>query len=256
MEIIKSTSNQIAKYVRSLATKKARDEAGTFIIEGEKFIGEIVALWEVELVAASESFAKANNLAKYRSGQLHVMSDHVFASISDVKQPQGVLAVVRKKKYDLGEMLKAETPLLLLLEDMQDPGNIGTILRVAYSLGVHGIILSPSCADIYSPKVVRSTAGSIFHVPFVIANLQETINVLKDRGIRIYAAKAGAEHSLYHMDFRMPTAFLIGNEAHGLSNKIVAMADDAVSIPIKSESLNASVACSILIYEAARQRNG
>ncbi|MDR2182830.1 MAG: RNA methyltransferase [Clostridiales bacterium] len=260
MEIITSTSNQVAKYVRSLSTKRARDTSGTFVAEGAKFVEEVAACraksWEIELVAASDSFAKANNLAKYQAAKLHIMTDRVFASISDVKQPQGVLAVVRQKKYGLDEMLGAENPLLLLLEDIQDPGNLGTILRIAHGLGSHGIILSADCADIYSPKVVRSSAGSIFHVTFATAHLQETITALKSRGIRVFAAKSQARRNLHQQDFRRPTAFVVGNEARGLSDEIAAASDAAVSIPAKSESLNASVACGILVYEAMRQRSG
>ena len=254
MEIITSTSNQIAKYVRSLGTKKARDEAGTFVVEGEKFVAEIANPWEIELLVASESFVRANDLAKYRSAQLHVASDRVFASMSDVKHPQGLLAVARRRKYDMQDILKPKNPLMLLLEDMQDPGNLGTILRIAHGLGVCGVILSPSCADVYSPKVVRSSAGSIFHVPFVTAHIREAITTLKAEGIRIFAAKAEAKHSLHQLDFCVPTAFIIGNEAKGISYEIAALADEAVSIPAKSESLNASVACGILVYEAVRQR--
>ena len=255
MEIITSTSNQIAKYVRSLSAKKARDAYGVFIVEGEKFVAEIGEAWEIELVAASESFARVNPLEKYGAVRQYVAKDHVFASMSDVKQPQGLLAVVRQRQYVLKDMLKAENPLLLLLEDMQDPGNLGTILRIAHGLGVHGVIMSENCTDVYSPKVVRSSAGSIFHVPFVTAHMQEAINLLKIRNISIFAAKAEAQHSLHQLDFRGPTAFLIGNEARGLSREIAALADNDVSIPAKSESLNASVACGILVYEAARQRD-
>ena len=254
MEIITSTSNQIAKCVRSLSAKKARDAHGVFIVEGEKFVTEIAEAWEIELVMASESFARSNPMEKYGSARQYVASDRVFASMSDVKQPQGLLAVVRQKQYAVEDMLKAKNPLLLLLEDIQEPGNLGTILRIAHGLGAHGVIMSENCADVYSPKVVRSSAGSIFHVPFAIMCLHEAITAFKSRSIRIFAAKAEAKHSLHQLDFRGPTAFLIGNEAKGLSHEIAALADNDVAIPTKSESLNASVACGILVYEAARQR--
>jgi len=256
MKIITSTSNQIAKYIRSLTLKKVRDTIGTFIVEGEKFISEVAAPWEIELVVASESFAIDNYTDRYANMQLHIASDHVFSSISDVKQPQGLLAVVRQRQFALDGMLTTKNPLLLLLEDMQDPGNLGTILRIAHGLGADGIIMSPNCADIYSPKVVRSSAGSIFHVPFATAHLPNAINALKSREIRIYAAMSDAKHNLHQQDFRNGTAFLIGNEANGLSRDIAALADDVVSIPVQSESLNASVACGILVYETMRQRNG
>ena len=254
MEIITSASNKIAKHVRALAAKKTRDASGTFVVEGEKFVAEIAGGWETELVVVSESFAKANCLKKYHTAPLHVVGDRVFASISDVKQPQGVLAVVRQRVFDINDMLTAPNPLLILLEDMQDPGNLGSILRIAHGLGACGVILSENCADVYGPKVVRSSAGSVFHVPFVTAHLPAAIATLKGHGVRIFAAKGGTAHQLHQLDFCAPTAFIIGNEAKGLSAEIAALADAEVSIPVKSESLNAAVACGILVYEAWRQR--
>jgi len=251
MEIITSSSNKIAKHVRALiSSKKARDEAGAFVVEGEKFVGEIPAGWDVELTMVSESYAKANGTRQ----DCYIASDSVFASVSDVKQPQGVLCIVRQKEYGLDELLVNENPLLILLEDMQDPGNLGTVLRIAHGLGACGVVLSPSCADVYSPKAVRSSAGSVFHVPFVMADLPNAIAVLKDRGIHVFATKADARQGLHELDFCKPSAFLVGNEARGLSENIAALADCDVKIPIKAESLNASMACGILVYEAMRQR--
>jgi len=251
MEIITSTSNKIVKNVRALKAKKARDENGAFIVEGEKFVQEIAAPWEIDFLVISEGFAGKLPSKPPR----HVVAQHVFASISDVVQPQGVLAVVRQRTYQLDDMLTAKNPLLLMLEDMQDPGNLGAVLRITHGLGFCGVVLSENCADVYNPKVIRSSAGSIFHIPFVTADLTQVIITLKSRNINIFAAKADAEHVLYDLDFRGGTAFLIGNEARGLSDKIAGLADFDVSIPTKSESLNASVACGILAYEAFRQRS-
>ena len=257
MEIITSASNKIVKYVRALAaTKKARDESDAFVVEGAKFVSEIGDGWETELVVVSESFAKANCLKKHRAAPLYVTSDRVFASISDVKQPQGVLAVVRQRVYAIDDMLMAENPLLILLEDMQDPGNLGAVLRLTHGLGACGVILSDNCVDVYNPKVVRSSAGSIFHIPFARLHLPTAITALKDRGVRVFAAKGDGLHQLHRLDFCAPTAFVIGNEARGLSAEIAALADADVGIPTKSESLNAAVACGILVYEAFRQRSG
>jgi len=252
MDIITSTSNQIVKYIRALKAKKARNESGTFVVEGEKFVREIAAPWEVEFFVVSEDNAEKN----FSAVRHFVVSNRIFESISDVVQPQGVLAVVRQRAYVLDDMLNAETPLFLLCEDVQDPGNVGAILRIAHGLGFCGVVLSEGCADVYSPKVIRSSAGSALHVPFVTMPLPLAIATLKSRSVDIFATKASAKHMLFHLDFRPPTAFIIGNEAKGLSKDILALADSDVSIPIQSESLNASVACGILAYEAFRQRNG
>jgi len=251
MEIITSVSNKIVKHVRALKAKKARDESKNFIVEGEKFVLEIAAPWKIEFLVVSEGYA-----GKVPNGPVcYVVAQHVFASVSDVVQPQGVLAVVQQRNYQLEDMLKAKNPLLLMLEDMQDPGNLGAVLRIAHGLGFCGVVLSENCADVYNPKVIRSSAGSIFHIPFAIASLPQAIATLKARNVSIFAAKAAAEHILYDLDFRGGTAFLIGNEARGLSGEMLGLADLDVGIPTKAESLNASVACGILAYEAFRQRN-
>jgi len=251
MEIITSTSNKIVKHMRALKAKKARDEGGVFIVEGEKFVQEIATPWEIEFLITSEDYGGTLPVKPQR----YMVARYVFASISDVVQPQGVLAVVRQRAYQLDNVLGGKAPLLLMLEDMQDPGNLGAVLRIAHGLGFCGVILSENCADVYNPKVIRSSAGSIFHIPFVTADLTQAIITLKNRNINIFAAKAEAGHVLYDLDFHGGTAFLIGNEARGLSDEIADLADFDVSIPIKSESLNASVACGILAYEAFRQRN-
>ena len=253
MEIITSVSNKIVKYARSLKAKKARDESGSFIVEGEKFVREIAAPWEIEFLMISEE-----NVAGMRvSGipKCYVVARHVFAAISDVVQPQGVLAVVRQRTCSLEEVIGAKNPLLLLLEDMQDPGNLGAVLRIAHGLGFCGVVMSDGCADVYNPKVIRGSAGSIFHISFVTASMAQAAAALKSRNVNVFAAKATAEHALFNLDFCGPTAFMIGNEARGLSEEAAALADMDVRIPIKAESLNASVACGILAYEAFRQRS-
>ena len=184
------------------------------------------------------------------------MSDTVFAHVSDTKTPQGILAVVRRMEYTAEDIL-GETPHVLVLENIQDPGNLGTILRAGEGAGVTGIVMDANTADIYNPKVIRSTMGSVLRMPFVyVENLHETLEELKKKKIRLFAAHLQGKHAYDQEDYTGPAAFLIGNEGNGLTEETAAMADTYIRIPMEGrvESLNAAVAASVLMFEAARQR--
>ncbi|MCL2397397.1 MAG: RNA methyltransferase [Defluviitaleaceae bacterium] len=254
MDIITSNSNKIVKHVRALHTKKGRTTAGAFLVEGAKFVGEIAPPWEIEFIAASQSFAKSHGLKTYGNTHTYIVADHIFTTMCDAVTPQGILAVVKQRTFGVSDVLQNQNPLLLILDEINDPGNLGAMLRIAHGLGLCGVILSENCADVYNPKVVRSSAGSVFHAPFAVAPLPEAVAHLKARNITVFAACASAENSLYNLDFRGPSAILIGNEARGLRDNALQRVDEHVKIPIVSESLNASVACGILAYEAFRQR--
>lgn len=256
MEIITSASNKIVKYVKGLHGKKERTAEAAFLAEGAKILAEIKQPWEIQMVVASKTFAAthADDLEKYADQAktpLHVVADQIFPG--DAVTPQGLLAVVKQRTFGPQEAICGECPLVLVLEEISDPGNLGTMLRIAHGLGL-GVVLSPNCADVFSPKVVRSSAGSLFHVPFTIMPVDKAAAFLKSHGIAIFAATAAASDALYHLDFRRPAAILIGNEARGISDKTLSLADYHVKIPAIAESLNASVACGILAYEATRQR--
>ena len=254
MEIITSASNKIVKYIRALHSKKGRAAADAFLVEGAKFVGEIAAPWEIEFMVFSASYAKGKNMSKYGNCPFYIVADRIFPSLVDATSPQGVFAVVKQRKFAMDDIFATENPLLLLLEEINDPGNLGTMLRIAHALGLSGLALSENCADVYSPKVIRSSAGSVFHVPFVIAPLARVAHALAAHNVAIFAATASAQNPLYNLDFTRPAAFLIGNEARGLSREALQLTNTHVKIPIFSESLNASVACAMLAYEAFRQR--
>ncbi|MDE5933982.1 MAG: RNA methyltransferase, partial [Lachnospiraceae bacterium] len=170
---------------------------------------------------------------------------------------QGILCVVRQFSYVLESMLEAENPLLVLLEDIQDPGNLGTIFRAGEGAGVTGILMSNNSVDIYNPKTIRSTMGSIYRMPFLYTEqLTEVIGKLREKKIAVYAAHLRGAVTYDTCDHTRGTAFLIGNEANGLRDETADAADVSVKIPMAGqvESLNAAVAASILLYEAARQR--
>ena len=157
----------------------------------------------------------------------------------------------------LEDILEAEDAHLLVLDNLQDPGNLGTILRTAEGAGVTGIIISKESVDIYNPKVIRSTMGSIYRVPFVyVEDLKEAIAKVKAHGIFTYAAHLDGKNSYDKEDYTKKTAFLIGNEGNGLRKEIADLADTWIRIPMQGqvESLNAAIATSVLMFETARQR--
>ena len=166
------------------------------------------------------------------------------------------MAVVKMKNNSLSDML-AGNPLLILVENLQDPGNLGTILRMGEGAGVTGVIMSPNTVDIYNPKTIRSTMGSIFRVPFVyVQDFNEAVTQCQKSGVKVYAAHLDGKNTYLGEDYSTPTAFLIGNEGNGLTDGITKQADTLIRIPMQGEveSLNAAIACTILTYEAVRQR--
>ena len=260
--MITSHSNKGIKEVIQLIQKaKERKEKKLFVVEGIKMFLEAPADRIVK-VYASESFAGQapaacqEKLAEL-SGCYELVADDVFRKMSDTKTPQGILCVVRQFSYELENILAPENPLLVLLEDIQDPGNLGTIFRAGEGAGVTGILMSSSSVDIYNSKTIRSTMGSIYRMPFLYTErLTEIIEKLREKKIAVYAAHLRGAEIYDARDYVHGTAFLVGNEANGLRDETADAADASVKIPMvgKVESLNAAVAASILLFEAARQR--
>lgn len=186
-----------------------------------------------------------------------LISDAVCRHLSDTRTPQGVTALVKKQETPLEEILAGdENPCLFLLENLQDPGNMGTILRTSEGAGVSGIIINRESVDPYNPKVIRSTMGAIFRMPFVVVDdFEDVLRRLKEEGVRTFAAHLDGE-DFYRQDYRGGCAFFIGNEGNGLSENLAARADGRIRIPMKGqvESLNAAVAATVLMYETLRQR--
>ena len=269
---------QSFKDVKNLIkSKKARDEQGLFVTEGIKIFSE-TPMDRVEAVFATAAFANEHPemIARIPAGTeriLDVRADR-FAGISDTKSPQGIIAVVRKKKYTLADIFgnagsgctdsgpdmgaaKGAAPLIVVLENLQDPGNAGTILRTAEAAGVSGVILTEGSVDLYNPKVIRSTMGCIFRMPhLVVASADELLPELRAAGITTYAAHLRGSISHFEGDYTGGTAFFIGNESRGLSDELSGKLDVLMKIPMsgKVESLNAAMAAGILMYEAKRQR--
>ena len=255
-------NKEIKETAALLARKKERDRRGLFVVEGPKMFGE-APMERIERVYLAQS-AAAQMYEKYGdrlSGlSCETVSDEVFVRMSDTKTPQGILCLVRQQHYNIEEILrenKEKQMLFIMLEDIQDPGNLGTIFRTAEAAGADGVIMSSWTADIYNPKTIRSTMGSVYRVPFFhVDQMEEAVRRLQKAGVAVYAAHLGGTAAYDACDYQKSTAFLIGNEAKGLREETAACADARITIPMagKVESLNAAVASSILLFEAARQR--
>lgn len=278
MEIISSKDNKRIKYIRSLLEKGGiRKKNHSFVVEGIKLVDEALEYGNVLDIIVSESLYEeivSGDLARNgllsdngkhiikqvkQGTSLTVVSDAVFKSVSETITPQGILAEVEMPKHRLLEENFLEIAYekkgkikLLILEDTADPGNLGTIMRTAEAAGVTGVIMGKGTVDIFNPKVVRSTMGSIFRLPFAyVDDLKAVILRLKRDGISFYATHLKGKESYRDISYSDKAGILIGNEARGLSDEIANLADTYVIIPMqgKVESLNAAVAAALMMYE-------
>lgn len=263
MEVISSRSNKKIKNLVLLMNKaKERKSRNIFIAEGSKMFMEAPGE-KIREVYLSRTFFKeeANGSSKLwekiSKTEYQIIEDDIFRSISDTSTPQGILFAMERFSYSEEELLQKKNPLFMILENIQDPGNLGTIMRTAEAAGVSGVIMTSNTVDIYNHKTIRSTMGAIYRMPFIYTeDIGKTIFHMKENGITIYAAHLGGEKNHVDPDYNMGSAFLIGNEGNGLTEEIIKYADLLIKIPMagQAESLNAAVAASILMYEAVRQR--
>lgn len=267
--MITSTSNQqIKNIVKLQKSSKSRKEQQVFLVEGIRMFQEIPESLLVKAYVTEEWVERLP--AVWEEGrQYEIISSGVLREISDTQTPQGILAVVRQQMYQREELLgqdlgtdgkmseeKGNVPCVLVLENLQDPGNLGTILRTAEGAGVTGVMMSRDTVDIYNSKVVRATMGAIFRMPFRYEeSIWDGVEWLKTQGICCYAAHLDGT-CFYDYDFQRPCCFLIGNEGNGLTDELAAQADRFLRIPMKGkvESLNAAAAATVLMYETLRQR--
>ena len=256
MRIDSAKSSQV-KQVSALQKKaRYRREQGAFVVEGIKMVRE-APRDRLLSVYASDSFLEQGGEERLGGISFTPVSDHALRAMADTQTPQGVLAVVRAMDWKEEDFRRKEPALLLFLEGIQDPGNLGTMFRAGEGAGVTGILMSRDTVDVYNPKVIRSTMGSIYRMPFAVCgDLTEVLGKCHKVGIASYGAHLGGAGNYEMADYERPSAFLIGNEAAGLSEKLSAAADFLIKIPMEGqvESLNAAVAASVLLYEAARQR--
>lgn len=256
--MITSSSNQQMKNITALSKKsKERRTQGLFVVEGRKMFAEAPREW-LRGVYVSESFLKEPEAEKLLAGSAYeAVSDAVFKSVSDTQTPQGILSLVQMPQYGLSSLLQGERTHLLVVESVQDPGNLGTMLRTGEGAGITGIIMNKTTVDLFNPKTIRSTMGSIYRVPYYVTDdLAGTIQELKRQRIRVYAAHLRGTMEYDEPSYTGGCAFLIGNEGKGLTDETAELADAYIRIPMEGEveSLNAAVSAALLMYETNRQR--
>lgn len=242
---------------------KTRWEQRVFVAEGIKMCLE-APRENIEAMYISESFAVEIENSEERRRQFQgysyeVVADRIFQAVSDTKTPQGVLCLVKMPEYCLEDLLgdNQTAAHLLILESIQDPGNLGTMIRTGEGAGITGVLMNRTTVDIYHPKTVRATMGSLYRVPFYVADdLQDAVQKLKEKGVALYAAHLAGNLSYDQPDYTKAAGFLIGNEGNGLCPETAQLADTYIRIPMegKVESLNAAVAAALLMYETNRQR--
>ena len=256
--LISSKDNELIKHVKKLKDKKYRDENNEFLIEGIKMISEAIQekanIKQILICDDCESNCQIPNDLMYEIAKFNMVrvSQKVFKSITDLTTPQGILAIVEKNDIS---SIDYKQNFFLILDDIQDPGNIGTILRTADSINMKQIIVSSKTADVYNPKVVRSTMGAIFRVKVIVKeDLEKTVKELKKHKIKVLATDLKTDENIYDINYNK-TAVIIGNESKGVSEKLLNISDGRIKIPMtgKTESLNAAVASSIIMYEKLRQ---
>lgn len=260
MQVISSKDNEFIKHIKKLKDKKYRDISKEFIIEGIKLIKEAIEeKAEIKQIVVCDNCQNTDvipkelmyEIAKY---ECVYVTENIFKTISDVNTPQGILAIIGRNTAETE--IDYTQDIIVALDDIQDPGNLGTILRTVDSVGLNQILVSKGTADSYNPKVVRSTMGAIFRVKIIeCEDLENTLKEVKKHKYQLAITSLQTKNSIYDVNFNKKV-IVIGNEANGVKKEIQDMADVKVKIPMlgKTESLNASVATGIVLYEYVRQK--
>ncbi|MCM1056880.1 MAG: RNA methyltransferase [Firmicutes bacterium] len=259
--ITSSSNSRVKQVVQWQKSAKERDQAGVFPAEGFKMFEEAPEELLREVYLSQGAYERLCSFPalkrKLEDTGYELVSEDVLARMCDTRTPQGILFIAAQPRYEPEQLLDVPAPLLVVLEKLQDPGNLGTIIRTGEGAGITGVIMDRQTVDLFNPKTIRATMGSVFRVPFLYTDsLQEMLVRLRERGIHIYAAHLDGRRYYESFSFCGGTAFLIGNEGNGLSRELTEQAEAAVKIPMEGrvESLNAAVAASLLMYEAHRQR--
>lgn len=263
--ISSGNNTQIKELVKLQKNAKFRKQMGCFVAEGRKLAAEAASCGKLRRIYIEESLynrlwqgrSEAEISVKFSHAAVELVSDSVFRKACETVTPQGILAVVEIPEYTPEDILSDEKGCFLLLDDLRDPGNLGTILRTCEGAGISGLILSRGSTDLFNPKTVRSTMGSIFRVPFVyVDDLVQTIQKMKHSDITVLGCCMDGSIQYDLADYRRPTGIVIGNEANGISPAVQNALSGKIHIPMEGqlESLNAAVSAAIVMYEAARQR--
>ena len=260
MNIISSKDNELVKNIKKLKDKKYRDLENVYIVEGIKMVKEaILENASIRQIIICDDCEKSDLISKEMMYEIAkydciYVTNKIFKYITEVQTPQGVMAIIEKNNKD--KEINYNEDIIVALDDIQDPGNLGTILRTVDSIGLSQILVSKGTADPYNPKVVRSTMGAIYRVKVIECdNLKEALKEIKKNKFKILVTSLDDSKSVYDMKY-YKKVIVIGNEANGVEEEIVKLADEKIKIPMlgKTESLNASVAAGIILYEYVRQK--
>lgn len=259
MEYIQSKDNLLIKDIKKLKEKKHRKDSNMFLVEGFRFAEEALDS-DFEVV---HIFVSARGQSKYENSsvknklqantKVYSISDSLFKSICDTENPQGIIATVRNKvveiRYDHG--------FYILADKIQDPGNMGTIIRTAHAAGALGVLITKGTVDIYNEKTLRSTMGSIFKIPIIYDNDLSLVQKLRNGGFKLITSSLDTDKNFYDVDLKEKVIISVGNEGNGISAEVYNISDLKIKIPMPggAESLNVAVAASIMMYEVVRQKN-
>lgn len=254
--MIESPRHPRIREASRLQQRTARSETGLFLCEGPNALREVQDAGAVVEVFATEDFvARHSDLAAAAGSSLTLVGGRALAAIAGTVRPQGVVAVARQRPVALEAAFQGEPRLVALLHEIQDPGNLGTIVRVADAAGADAVVLGAGSVDPYNPKVVRATTGSLLHVPHAVgAQVDAAVAAARAAGMQVLAADVrGADLTGDDVDLARPTAWLFGNEARGLDASTLSLADRAVRVPIygRAESMNLATAASVCLYASA-----
>ena len=267
--MIKSiTSVQNSAFKEALRCKKAKEakKQGLFWVEGRRSMDELLSAPDWQIVSVwvhdtlvQEEYGRQLQEKIPKTVPIYAVPDPLLARLADTETPQGVVALAKRHTYSWPPENNTEKPQLwVILENLRDPGNLGTILRTADSAGATGVICAGTTTDVYNPKVVRAAMGSLLHLPvYGVSSVEEAAVGLKPAGVKFFGAHLKAEQYHFEADLGGSAALLIGNEAVGLSAEAAAQCDVLIKIPMpgRAESLNAAIATGVLLYEAVRQRS-
>jgi TrmH family RNA methyltransferase len=262
--VITSRENALIKNILKLHTTAGRKKAGQYFTEGIRSVGQsLKAKAPVDKVIFSDKVYRTTGGRELmeRISQTGIkaveISEGLYKSITDTDNPQHIMAVINIKEYRLKDILQSGELLLVIVDGIQDPGNLGTVIRTADAASAHAVMLLKGTADIYNPKTVRSTMGSVFGIPVIqVGDNKELFYWLRETGVRLIASSPEGDIPYWDIDYRGKIGIIIGNEANGISEQVKSCSDMSAVLPMPggAESLNAAVACGILLYKALEQR--
>lgn len=259
---ITSTRNQKILDILRLEKRREREQQGLFLVEGYKEARmafktgyTVHSIFFCPEIIPSQRIEEMIQLANY-SGDIYEVTPEVYARIAYRENSEGVCLLAKTRFESLHQMHLPDNPLLIVLESIEKPGNIGAILRTADAAGVHAVIVCDPRTDIYNPNVVRASRGCLFIVPTIVCSNEEALSFLREKGIYVFAAALPAQKFYHETDFTKPAAIVMGTESEGLSDFWLRKADELIKIPMAGEadSLNVSTSAAIIVYEARRQR--